>query len=85
MSVFDLLNVSARSETVSETVKKSKASHDQARKATRKNSHCWVFSMASNVNGFGAFAIGGLRVLTRVAAYLAGDIWRLESSTSSSP
>ena len=35
MSLVVLSKVSARSATVNETVKKSKASHDQARKATK--------------------------------------------------
>ena len=54
---------------VKETVKKSKASHDHAKKATRKNSHCWVLSIRSSVNGFGALFMGGLRVEILVAIY----------------
>lgn len=54
---------------VRDTVKKSKASHDHAKKATRKNSHCWVLSIASSVNGFGALFMGGLRLENRVAIY----------------
>ena len=42
--VVDLSNCFARSLTVRDTVKKSKASQVQAMKATRKNSHCWVLS-----------------------------------------
>lgn len=74
MSVLDLPKVSARSDTVKETVKKSKASQDQAKKATRKNSHCCVLSIASSLKGFGALAIGGFRVVIRVAAYLPIDM-----------
>jgi hypothetical protein len=40
MSVLVLSNVSASCSTVSETVKKSNASHVHAKKATRKNIHC---------------------------------------------
>jgi len=43
----------------------------QARKATRKNIHCLVLNIASNLNGLGALCIGGLRVLNRVVAYSA--------------
>ena len=79
-----LLNVSAKSETVKDTVKKSKASQDQPMKPTAKNSHCWVFSMASSLNGLATLSLAGLRVVIRVAAYFAGDMWRCEYSASSS-
>lgn len=55
--------------TVRDTVKKSKASHDHARKATRKNSHCWVLSCRRSEKGLGALCMGGLRVGSRVAMY----------------
>ena len=74
ISVVVLSKVFAKSVTVRDTVKKSKASQDHAKKATRKNNHCCVFNRASNLNGFAALAIGGLRVDTRVAAYLATDM-----------
>lgn len=62
-----LSNSSASSVTVRDTVKKSKASHDQAKKATRKNIHCWKFSIRTSLIGFGALTMGGLRVGIRVA------------------
>ncbi len=68
MSVLLLSKVSAKSSTVKETVKKSKASQVQAKNATRKNIHCWKLSMRSNVNGLGALAMGGFNVVRRVAA-----------------
>ena len=61
-----LSNSSASCSTVRETVKKSKASQDQAKKATRKNSHCCKFSSRTSLMGFGALVIGGLRVENRV-------------------
>ncbi len=51
-------------------MKKSKASQDQAKKATRKNSHCCMFSRRTSLMGFGALAIGGFKVEIRVAKYL---------------
>ena len=50
-------------------MKKSKASHDQARKATRKNSHCCVFSCRKREKGLGALFMGGLSVGMREATY----------------
>ena len=81
MSVLVFPKVSARSETVRETVKKSKASQDHAKKATRKNSHCLVLKRVSSLKGFSAFAMGGLRVEMRVARYLMGDMcwWDMSS------
>jgi hypothetical protein len=83
--VVVLPKVSARPDTVSETVKKSKASQvcyllaygqdidmfilTQAINPTKKKSHCLPLSIASRVKGFGALFIGGLRVVIRVAAY----------------
>jgi hypothetical protein len=72
MSVLLLLNVSARSPTVNDTVKKSNASQVHAMKATRKNIHCWKLNIISSLMGLGALAIGGLRVVSLVAAYLPG-------------
>jgi len=69
MSVVLLSNSSASSETVSDTVKKSKASQDQAMKATAKLSHCILLSWRSAVNGFGSFSMGGLSVVTRDTRY----------------
>ena len=82
--VVDLSNCFARSLTVRDTVKKSKASHVQAKKATRKNNHCWVFSWASNLNGLGALFMGGLRVDRRVAKYLPTDMCSSVGSICSS-
>lgn len=70
MSVLVLPKVSAKSDTVSDTVKKSNASQLHAKKATRKNIHCWKFRSASALNGFGALFIGGFRDGMRVAIYL---------------
>ncbi len=83
--VVVLPKVSARSDTVSETVKKSKASQvycllayaqdidmfflTQAINPTKKKSHCLPLSIASRLKGLGALFIGGLRVVIRVAAY----------------
>jgi hypothetical protein len=74
MSAFVLSNDSANSVTVSETVKKSNASHDHAKKATRKKSHCWRLSMRRSVNGFGTLSCAGFSVVMRVAAYLPAVI-----------
>src|SRR5271156_1491055 len=72
--VLVFLNVWARSVTVRETVKKSNASQDQAKKATAKKSHCWRFSKARRRNGLATFSMGGFSVVIRVAAYRPGDI-----------
>lgn len=66
-----LLNSSDSSSTVSETVKKSKASQLQARKATRKNNHCCRLSSRNKAMGFGALFMGGFNDDSRVAKYLA--------------
>jgi len=68
ISALVLPKVLARLETVSETVKKSKASHVQAMNPQRKKSHCWPLSRARSLNGFAMCSIGGLRVDTLVAA-----------------
>ena len=75
ISVLLFLNVLARSVTVRETVKKSKASHVHAKKATAKKSHCWPLSWRRRRIGLGAFVMGGLRVVKRVPKYRAGLIW----------
>ncbi len=72
--MFSLSNCFASSGTVSETVKKSKASHVQAEKPTRKNNHCWRLSIATSLKGFGALFIGGFKVEKRVAMYRLADI-----------
>ena len=79
--MFSFPNCFARSGTVRETVKKSKASQVQAINPTRKNSHCWVLSMARSLNGLGALCMGGFRVEKRVARYLPADIF-CESAAS---
>jgi hypothetical protein len=61
-------NVSARFSTVKETVKKSKASHDQAKKETRKNNHCCLLSGLRRLKGFATLSKVGMRVEKRVAA-----------------
>lgn len=68
ISAFVLPNVSARFSTVSETVKKSKASHDQAKKATRKNIHCCRLSIRRSVMGLETLSCAGLSVVSRVVA-----------------
>ncbi len=45
------------------------SSHDQARKATRKKSHCLVFNILNSVIGLGALSKVGFRVEKRVATY----------------
>jgi hypothetical protein len=55
ISLVDFPNVSARSDTVNETVKKSNASHVQPKNATRKNIHCLKLSNPSSVNGFSTY------------------------------
>lgn len=84
ISVLVFPKSSARSVTVRETVKKSNASHDQAKKATRKKSHCCLFSMRSRAKGLGALAIGGFKVVNLVAAYLPIVICRFDMSPSRS-
>lgn len=69
MSLVVFPNSSAKSSTVKETVKKSNASHDQAKNATRKNIHCCVLSSIRSLKGFGALFMGGFKVDTRVARY----------------
>ena len=64
-----LSNSSPSWEMVKDTVKKSKASQDQAMKAQRKKSHCCRFSSAKVLNGLGALAIGGFNVGSLVAKY----------------
>lgn len=81
-----LSNSSASSSTVSDTVKKSKASHVQAKKATEKKSHCWRFNSRISFRGFGALAMGGFKVERRVERYvptlicsawwISGESWR---------
>lgn len=39
----------------------------QAAKATKKNAHCWEFSMRRSFIGFGTLCIGGLSEENRVA------------------
>lgn len=70
ISVFVFPNVFAKSVTVSETVKKSKASQLHAKNATRKNIHCWKLSSAKALIGLGALFMGGFSDETRVAMYL---------------
>jgi len=69
MSVMDLSKVLASWEVVRETVKKSKASHDQPQNATKKFSHCCRFRRVRALNGFGAGFIGGISDVKRVAMY----------------
>ena len=76
---FSLSNCLASWGTVRETVKKSKASQDQAMKATAKNIHCWKLSKARSLNGLGALFMGGLSVDRRVAAYRPIDMFSVSS------
>ena len=41
----------------------------QAMKATAKKAHCWPVIFASRRKGLGAFSMGGLRLVKRVARY----------------
>jgi len=40
----------------------------QAAKATKKNAHCWEFSMRTSFIGFGTLCMGGLSEENLVAA-----------------
>lgn len=40
----------------------------QAAKATKKNAHCWEFSMRTSFMGFGTLCMGGLSEENLVAA-----------------
>lgn len=68
ISVVDLWNVSARSSTVRDTVKKSKESQDQAKNETRKKAHCCLLSIARSLMGLATFAMGGFRDVNLVTA-----------------
>lgn len=66
--ISDLLRpkVVASSGRMSVTVKKSKESQVQPRKATRKKSHCWVLRRLRRWNGLGIQVRGGVRLVKRV-------------------
>lgn len=85
MSALVLPNVSARSVTVRETVKKSKASQVHARKATEKNSHCCVLSIAKSLNGLATLFICGFKVVMRVARYLPAPIFSGDPPVAGKP
>ena len=74
MSALVLLNCLASWVTVSETVKKSKASRDHAQKATRKKRQLFQVSRRRILNGFGGISLDGRNEVSRVLTYCPTDV-----------